>query len=56
MYARNYSLGSWHESLDKAHGLQKKSPPKMKDCFHAEQPLTTEVLKYYERKQTGLRS
>lgn len=38
----------------KHHGLQKKSPQKMKDCFHAEQQLTTEVLKYYERKQTVL--
>lgn len=34
--------------------LQKKSPQKMKDCFHAGRQLTIEVLKYYERKQTVL--
>lgn len=43
-------IGLWR----KHHGLQKKSPQKMKDCFHAAQQLTIEVFKYYERKQTVL--
>lgn len=33
MYARNYSLGSWHKSLDKAPWIAKEIPPKDERLF-----------------------